>query len=57
MEKFWTNGGGTDIKAKSLACKHWVPKIGGKTFHQIAAQEQYDRVMANLKAKANERSV
>lgn len=56
MVKFWTNGPGTDIKAKSLACKHWIPKIGGKTLSEIAAQEQYEKVMANLKAKANARS-
>jgi hypothetical protein len=52
MVQFWTNGPGTDIKAKSPACKYWVAKLGGKTFSEIAHQEQYDRAMANLKAKA-----
>jgi hypothetical protein len=52
MVKFWTNGPGTDIKAKSPACKYWVAKIGGKTFCQIDAEEQHERIMENLRSKS-----
>jgi hypothetical protein len=31
MVRFWTHGPGTDIKAKSPACKHWEAKIGRKS--------------------------
>lgn len=24
MEQFWTSGGGTDIRCKDAACKHWT---------------------------------
>lgn len=56
MRAFWTGGPGTDIKAKSPACKHWMEKIGGKTFAQIAAEEQHEKIMANLRAKAANQS-
>lgn len=56
LVKFWTNGPGTDIKAKAPACKHWVARIGGKTFSQIAAEEQYEKVMENLRAKSTNQS-
>jgi hypothetical protein len=30
MERHWTGGGGTDVRARDLACTRWEAKIAGE---------------------------
>jgi hypothetical protein len=51
MQPIWTNGPGTDIKARSPACEKWEARLGKKSLQEIADEEEHERILAHLKSR------
>lgn len=51
MEPIWTNGPGTDIKARSPACEKWEPRLGKKSLQEIDYEEKYQNFLEHLKSR------